>query len=771
MGNQSSKTTPGAAQNADSHPALASSNDKTKYKSFPGSAILEKTFCGSIDTTDPSEYHDETLANKLLRKADLMCVSSPDDKKEPWHDTQEGTYMGIERNYSNSSPPSSGSGLLARALVNEVTDNPNTMNHTDLQAREKKLLKAQQAHEGKKVGAPGAGVGPPHVLQSVAYALTGQDEPPTSFCMHPSQAQQTGGAHNAASSSTGNNRSLDLHDEVDPGQELHARNPHAITIALCLSRRYATIGHPDTITRQTAFDFNELQDRSYKYVSATDQHGWRGGGGEGEGPPVEMPTSPNSVQQQATPAEAKTPHADTVHIPILHMDCPNAETVDQVIHALASGDIFIPHMSVLPDSLSVQGTPLPDLKVCWNCERNDDIPPDQWPNWCLEFMHNQLYEYFYNSNAKPIWMPRPFGLTLAKSVRWKTVKHMNKYFLHAENVLEEWRNQGPQCLDPQHSYMDGGASPEEVARPHGIYLFRKGEPGTDQLVPTNYFCPNFSPPYTSKMTRSLLQNVLGKSWNQSRREWSSTALPVLVSPSSLLAAACGCTAPDAGGFVAKEVTEEHVFASGTSGEYYSGASGEDFSASRSKSADYTNSASEESSAKEHDRQQVSAESIEKDDVEDQQQQSPSQRVLDANEAESVNASSNSENDGDAVADVQEMAEEKKSEDEIRKKAARMSLDASTSGFMSVAASGTTVMHANSGGGQVSPPHDNFDQDRLYSDEDWASEASSQAHSYDPPGDKVRLLRRQQSRCALKIQSYLTSSFFLGVIAKMGGSKV
>ena len=343
------------------------------------------------------------------------------------------------------------------------------------------------------------------------------------------------------------------------------------------------MGHPDTVTRQTAFDFNELQDRQYKYVSSTDSSGWRAGGGERGGdqsqqasaaenadalvddfgsaslhphgvprgansnkntPPMGSP-SVSSQSQQPAPQFHKVAAPDTVHIPIIQIDADSPQAVDAIINALARGEIFIPHMAVLPESLSVNGISPPDLVVRFGCERNDDVPPDEWPNWCLEFMHNQLYEYFHNMGAR--WTKRPFSITLARKVRWKTVKHMNRYFAHAERVIDAWREKGPQYLDPQLSYIEGGATPEEVARPHGIYLLRNG-------VPTNYFAPNFDPPYTTKMTRSLLLNVLGKSWDKKRREWTVEPIPRLVTPSMLMATMCGCTDPGTGGFMANEVT-------------------------------------------------------------------------------------------------------------------------------------------------------------------------------------------------------------------------
>lgn len=493
--------------------------EKDKYKSFPGSAILEKAICGSIDTTDPDEYDGAPMATRLLKRADKMCVSSPDEHKEENFPFDAQSITGEPRSSANPS-----SALLARALVSEVTDNPKTMNPKDMAAREKSLLKAQKRAAQANLGNERAsrvvgGQGHPHVISSLAYALTG-DDAAANVCVHPTQ---------------GNNAVA-----VQPGSLDAARNcdtpfdagPFTVTIGLSLSRHTPGVGHPDSVTRQTAFDFNQLQDREYKYVSSTDKHGWRAGGGE---------------PAKSLAGESKMASPDFTHLPILHVHCQSQAQVDQVIHALASGEIFIPHMQLTPQQLSVNANSPPDLVAQFGCERNDDLPPDEWNNWCLEFMHNQCYEYFQSLGAA--WNNRPFGITLAKQVRWKTVKHMNRYFANAERVIDTWRENGPQTLDPELSYIQGGATTEEVSKPHGIYLLRNG-------VPTNYFGPNFEPPYTTKMTRSLLHNVLAKSWDMKKRVWSSAPMPTLVAPTTLMAAAFGCHDPTSGGFVAAEATEK-----------------------------------------------------------------------------------------------------------------------------------------------------------------------------------------------------------------------
>jgi hypothetical protein len=692
--------------------------------SFPGSALLDKIPCGSMDDThqemgdmggggSPSKSRGGTAAasstlQKLFTQAEYMCIQSPtsvgennhqtssnggggdgrggDNRREFFDDEYEDFASGgggtknkskeamskkdttSNNNTASQSPApplqaaADGSGkssaLFARALVSEVTDNPKTMRPAAMAERERRLLKAQQRAKNsgnvkdgpKAVGVPG-GIGQPSVLGSLAHALTGSTEglggvggrsknhhhnnnglsdplsgkatasilPPNSLSENRAQvgAQTNNNSHHSHNNNMSSDNSIAA--EVAPGK-------YTITIGLSLSRRHS-VGHPDTVTRQTAFDFNELQDRQYKYVSSTDSSGWRAGGGErghavlpggggatatgggqdtihhlgaddGSGGMGAMdfddefgpcgspfsgnggggaaagagattggapPTHPNTIttNNPGTPAGGsqnfKIVAPDTVHIPIIHIDAESPKVVDAIIAALARGEIFIPHMAVLPEALSVNGISPPDLVVRFGTERNDDLPPDDWPNWCLEFMHNQLYEYFQNMGAR--WMKRPFSITLARKVRWKTVKHMNRYFAHAERVIDAWREKGPQYLDPQLSYIDGGATPEEVARPHGIYLLRNG-------VPTNYFAPNFDPPYTTKMTRSLLLNVLGKSWNVKRREWTSEPVPRLVTPTMLMATMCGCSDNAAGGFMASEVTlvshanagKEHVAA-------------------------------------------------------------------------------------------------------------------------------------------------------------------------------------------------------------------
>ena len=60
-------------------------------------------------------------------------------------------------------------------------------------------------------------------------------------------------------------------------------------------------------------------------------------------------------------------------------------------------------------------------------------PPNEWPNWCLKFIHNQLYEYFSHMRAK--WNRSPFHITVARKVQWNTFNHMNWFFKYIKRVI------------------------------------------------------------------------------------------------------------------------------------------------------------------------------------------------------------------------------------------------------------------------------------------------------------------------------------------------
>ena len=484
-----------------------------------------------------SPMEEDYDARRVRRRSGNFLGPEEDSDDEVDEDDDYSAARIHAQNQSNSINESAAAStvgrLFARAMASEIVSKPQGMkidNETSDKKRPKGSIPDEDGHPSEAGG--GVAVDADRALRALKkFAMNAQSD-------------------DGRGPSPSNGESHIIDPSITGVQQ--KAGPHTITIGLSLSRKHSVVGHPDTVTRQTAFDFNELQDRNYKYVSSTDPSGWLAGGGESpDGPmpdvtqstdggadddgPTTFVENMNSLGKAADDIPKKIAAPDTVHIPILHIDCPSEKAVEQVIKSLANGELIIPHMSVLPESLSASGDSPPDLVVRFGCERNDDLPSDEWPNWSLEFMHNQLYEYFEPLGAR--WEPRPFEVVLARRVKWRTVKHMNKYFAHCERVIDRWREEGPQYLFPQRNYLEGdGAASDEISQPHGIYIWRGDNP-----APSNYFPPNFEPPYNTSMKRALLSNLVNKSWDKKKRDWLSEPIPKSMTPARLIGTMCGCS--------------------------------------------------------------------------------------------------------------------------------------------------------------------------------------------------------------------------------------
>ena len=75
---------------------------------------------------------------------------------------------------------------------------------------------------------------------------------------------------------------------MSKNQKLDSKKCHQDGLAflgLSLSRNtfeFQKKSHPLSVTRQTQFDLDLLQDRNYHYLVSTDDNGWLAGGGEGD---------------------------------------------------------------------------------------------------------------------------------------------------------------------------------------------------------------------------------------------------------------------------------------------------------------------------------------------------------------------------------------------------------------------------------------------------------------------------------------------------------
>lgn len=218
------------------------------------------------------------------------------------------------------------------------------------------------------------------------------------------------------------------------------------------------------------FDYTALQDDECKYVESIQ---WVANGGGNYG----IDTS-RSVEK--------------VFLPIVEVNASSAASVDKIVSSLAAEDIIIPKVSILPTKLSCRvvkdnqsGKETFDLVLLFQLKKSSSNP-EEWANWSLQFLHNQLYDSFATLGAQQ--MTEPFQIMLARGIVWKTDEHMKDFLAHSERILHTWNKRGPKYL---------GSMSEE------IYLLKNG-------VASNYFKHNMTGSYTSKVNRCLISNVVNK---------------------------------------------------------------------------------------------------------------------------------------------------------------------------------------------------------------------------------------------------------------------
>lgn len=162
-------------------------------------------------------------------------------------------------------------------------------------------------------------------------------------------------------------------------------------IGLCLTRK-SEDGHSDSVTMQTTYDFNDVQDRTYTYIATTNDDGWLLGGGE----PIDSP---------------KLPARDSAHIEIMRLGTfdPALGGVSflDIDNLFTSGKILIPQMAVLPTAVQATAHIPPELEVRFDLLREDGAAVEELANWQLLFLHNQLFHYLSFPAA---FCPGPFHM-------------------------------------------------------------------------------------------------------------------------------------------------------------------------------------------------------------------------------------------------------------------------------------------------------------------------------------------------------------------------
>jgi len=273
-------------------------------------------------------------------------------------------------------------------------------------------------------------------------------------------------------------------------------------LGLSLARK-SDRGHPESVTHQIAFDLNDVMDRSYEYMSSTNDDGFLIGGGE--------PGAPKSY---------KLPAKDSANVELMHIGTYNPEwggiSEKEIIEVMKSGKILIPQIEVLPTKVQLNSDSPPELELRFDMpwgpdfvETTSELPP----NWQLRFIHNQLFKHFYNPSR---YCPSPFHVTIARKVEFRSDEHKEAYFSMCEAVLKKWKLAGPRPLN---------ANP--VDNKSGIWLF------TDRTKPTHFFPPNFLPPYNTEEKRQIILSYLTDEWDEKTLTWVKAEYPEKEIPASV----------------------------------------------------------------------------------------------------------------------------------------------------------------------------------------------------------------------------------------------
>lgn len=272
-------------------------------------------------------------------------------------------------------------------------------------------------------------------------------------------------------------------------------------LGLSLSRK-SPEGHPDSVTHQTSFNLNDIQDREYKYIFSTNDDGWLVGGGE--------PGPPKSYKLAAK---------DSSHVEIMRIGTyiPEWGGVRQadIVNAIETGKILIPQVEVVPTAVVANNNSPPELEIRFDMDPAvPDFDDENSPlpvNWQLRFIHNQLFKYFEFPSR---FCPGAFHSTFVRKAEFRSHSHEEAYFKHCEKVVSKWRSKGPQPLFT--GGWDENGNPIEVKNQQvfnsGIFLF------TDRLNITHFFPPNFLPPYTGEKKKIIL-DCLKDQWDENTLTW------------------------------------------------------------------------------------------------------------------------------------------------------------------------------------------------------------------------------------------------------------
>jgi hypothetical protein len=219
--------------------------------------------------------------------------------------------------------------------------------------------------------------------------------------------------------------------------------PGLFFIGLSLSQNHSGVstGSASSVSRQTQFDFNRIQDRDYVYLQGTNDDGWLVGGGEGG-------------------ASEKLPNPDSAHIEILHVG-----TTDN-----KRGGMSFAEVDAILSSMDVEPIRLKPSKAALN-----DDSPAEWElvftakdNPTLAAVQAELREKFNNRLRE---LPDKFHMSIARKLAFRSPKDEKGFLDKAQEEVARWRSMYPDgtILTPDRNTK--GITQQEVDQPGGLYLF------------------------------------------------------------------------------------------------------------------------------------------------------------------------------------------------------------------------------------------------------------------------------------------------------------
>ena len=253
-----------------------------------------------------------------------------------------------------------------------------------------------------------------------------------------------------------------------------------------------------SVTRQTQFDLNEIQDRKYEYFASTNDDGWLCGGGENGD-------------------YCKLPAQDSAHMTIVELGTLTAEfggiDIERIRAILTDGTILIPPMRVIPSFVFKNPDNPPEVELKFELRKvNATDSVEEWENWVLPFVYNQVFDKLHQENpaihghmVHGEGRNKHYHVSLVRKAAWRSAAKMRDYFNSCSDAVARWRERGPVCLEPQthpgeHGFVgEKKALSDELTNPHGVYLYKTRQDVVD------YFAPNFFPPYNTPEKRAIIE--------------------------------------------------------------------------------------------------------------------------------------------------------------------------------------------------------------------------------------------------------------------------